>query len=170
MKELLYDNNLKIISGGQSGVDRAALDIAIESGFDYGGFCPKGRRAEDGVVDEKYRLTETRSDRYYLRTMRNIKHSNATIIIYSAKMGRGTAVTRKYCKNLKKRYLVINSKSGFSLNQSKIYSFILKHNIKTLNIAGDRESSSPGIYDYTLKLLKEVFTRLNTNHEKSINS
>ena len=64
----------KIISGAQTGVDRAALDIAIELGFQYGGFCPKGRLAEDGIIPERYKLTELSSTQYIKRTFENVSH------------------------------------------------------------------------------------------------
>ncbi len=158
MNETLVHNSLKIISGGQTGVDRAALDVAIELGVEHGGFCPKGRKAEDGKIDEKYKLKETKSDRYYIRTLRNIKNSDVTIVIFKAQLGRGTAVTEKYCKSLNKKYLMIDSQARLSSNVSKFRSFILKNKPETINIAGNRESTSPGIYDYTKKLLTKVLS------------
>ena len=72
----------KIISGGQTGVDRAALDVAINLGLDYGGFCPKGRLAEDGVIPKKYNLTELSSIKYAVRTLENVKLADASLVIF----------------------------------------------------------------------------------------
>lgn len=72
---------LKIISGGQTGVDRAALDVALELGLPCGGWCPRGRRAEDGVIAERYPLTETRSARYAVRTVRNVRAADGTLVL-----------------------------------------------------------------------------------------
>ena len=89
---------MKIISGGQTGVDRAALDAALETGIECGGFCPKGRRSEDGIIPEKYPLTETKTDQYPERTELNVKKSDATLVLIDGEADRGTALTISLCK------------------------------------------------------------------------
>ncbi len=97
--------NIKIISGGQTGVDRAALDFAIKYNIECGGWCPKGRKAEDGEISLKYPLTETNSTDYPKRTKLNIQDSHATLILYLDKFDPGTALTLKLCKEHNKPLL-----------------------------------------------------------------
>ncbi len=145
----------KIVSGGQTGVDRAALDFALQRGIPCGGWCPKGRLAEDGKIDRKYPLTETNTALYAERTRLNVKDSDGTLIIYSGEMGNGTAYTVEYARQIKKPLLIIRT-GGPGLKET-IWQWIESHHIKALNIAGPRESTSPGIYLKTLEILKEIF-------------
>ena len=150
----------KIISGGQTGVDRASLDFAIKNNIKYEGFCPKGRKAEDGIIDKKYKLTETKSENYYIRTDKNIKISDGTLIIIKNNIwGRGTLLTKKYCKKQNKKSLVIDIDNDINDNINKITGFIEKYNIRTLNIAGNRESTSPGVYKQTKDFLTDLFKK-----------
>ena len=87
----------KIISGGQTGVDRAALDIAIELGIPHGGFCPVGRRAEDGMISPKYNLIENDSIKYAGRTIENVLSSDGTLLLYKSLISNGTALTKEHC-------------------------------------------------------------------------
>ena len=86
---------IKIVSGGQTGVDQAALDVAITNGLDHGGWCPAGRRSEDGVIPLQYRLTETETSDYAIRTRRNVVESDGTLILFQAKISGGTQLTRR---------------------------------------------------------------------------
>ena len=104
---------LKIISGGQTGVDRAALDAALESGISAGGWCPEGRQAEDGPIAEKYPLQELPDGGYKERTLKNVQDSDATVIIYFVTISGGTGETIAYCLNEKNTYLLIDG-SGIS--------------------------------------------------------
>jgi len=144
-----------IISGGQTGVDRAALDFAISNKIPCGGWCPKGRRSDDGRIPEKYPLRETGSPEYAVRTRKNIQSSDGTLII--AKNGiidRGTRLTQELCKKLHKPCLI----AGMSEQEKQEFArWLLDYNIRTLNIAGCRESSQPGIYEYAMKVLKFLF-------------
>src|SRR5688572_16678238 len=99
---------MKIISGGQTGVDRAALDVALELGLPCGGWCPKGRKAEDGVIDPKYPLQETSTDDYPQRTEKNVQDSDATLILTRGKPDGGTALTRSLAREHKKPCKVVN--------------------------------------------------------------
>lgn len=140
--------HLTIISGGQTGVDRAALDVAIECHLPHGGWCPKGRLAEDDFIDMKYKLQETPSSKYEQRTKWNVRDSDGTLILYLNEMKSGTAYTRECCKQLSKPCLCLDL-----LNLPKNYGdnfveWIATQNIQILNVAGPRESCRPeGIYN-----------------------
>jgi len=146
----------KIISGGQTGVDRAALDFALQNNIACGGWCPKGRLAEDGRIDKKYPLTETKSSLYVERTKRNVQESDGTLVIYNKILGNGSAFTAGYARQIKKPLLIIEADNPDL--EENIRQWIESKRIKVLNIAGPRESTSPGIYLRTLKIL-EVFSR-----------
>ncbi len=146
----------KIISGGQTGVDRAALDFAIQNNIACGGRCPKGRLAEDGRIDDKYPLTETNTTLYVERTKRNVKEGDGTLILYSGELGNGSAYTAKYARQKKKPLLVIRTDEP-DLKETTAR-WIENNRIKVLNIAGPRESTSPGIYLKTLEILGGVFS------------
>lgn len=147
----------KIISGGQTGVDRAALDVAILLDIPYAGWCPKGRLDESGEMPSQYSLKETDSSDFSERTKLNIRDSDATLIIvprWPVNVNDGTLLTLDEVKNKKKPYLVVD------LSKEEKVSDILKwaqnNNVKTLNVAGPRESSFPGIYQKSFTVLKEI--------------
>jgi hypothetical protein len=145
----------KIISGGQTGVDRAALDVALDAGIKCGGFCPKGRRSEDGIIPEKYLLTETTTDQYPERTELNVKTSDATLVLIDREADRGTALTISLCKLHHKPWVVIdlsNENTGQNLLQ-----WIKENKIEVLNVAGNRESFSPGIGKKAYEFLVSQF-------------
>ncbi len=148
----------KIISGGQSGVDRAALDVALELGIPCGGRCPKGRRAEDGRIADKYPLQETKDDFYQTRTRLNVKSSDATLILFTKNFDKGTRLTEKTVKTMKKPVLTVDLSEENDDNVSKVSAWLEEYKPEMLNIAGPRESSSPGIYDRSLQFLRELFT------------
>ncbi len=145
----------KIVSGGQTGVDRAALDFALQNNIPCGGWCPKGRLAEDGRIDEKYPMTETTTSLYIVRTKLNVKDGDGTLILYAGELGNGSAYTAEYAQQINKPLLIL--KTDEPGRNEKIRQWIEKHNIKVLNIAGPRESTSPGIYDETMKILEMLF-------------
>jgi predicted Rossmann fold nucleotide-binding protein DprA/Smf involved in DNA uptake len=149
-----FPTHIKIISGGQTGVDRAALDFAIKHNISCGGWCPKGRMAEDGTISSKYPLKETISSTYNERTKRNIEDSDATLIFYSQFMDAGTKVTVDYCTNFNKSLLIINLNDNLPI--AKINNWLEQNNINNLNIAGPRESNSPGIYRKTYEILNSL--------------
>ena len=149
---------MKIISGGQTGVDRAALDFALEHGIEIGGFCPKGRIAEDGVIDLRYDLTELLTNDYSQRTLKNVVSSDATLILYFDKLSGGTLNTRNYCMEEKKPYLLIDvSKKTLKSYGNEVLDWILKNNVQTLNLAGPRHSKCELCYELTKSLLAFVF-------------
>jgi Circularly permutated YpsA SLOG family len=98
----------RIVSGGQTGVDRAALDVALELGLECGGWCPRGRRAEDGEIPARYPLRETRSAGYPVRTERNVRDSDATLVLHEGRLGRGTALTAGCARRLGRPLLEVD--------------------------------------------------------------
>jgi hypothetical protein len=139
----------KIISGGQTGADRGALDFAICHGIPHGGFCPAGRRSEDGPIPEKYRLVETSSSGYVDRTNKNVESADATLIIMTHPSP-GCQLTISACRRLKKPYLL---HSMSAMDSMTLVDWLEKVKPSTLNVAGHRESQRPGIGDYTYNLL-----------------
>ncbi len=155
--QVFVKRTMKIISGGQTGVDRAALDAAIACGVSYAGWCPRGRRAEGGVIPEKYNLTEHESPEYKDRTRQNVIDSDATAIIYSADLCGGTAATYAFCRKYGKPYLLINAADATpKVAAKRLRDFVLQHAIVVLNVAGPRASQWAGAYAYAKKLF-EVF-------------
>jgi Circularly permutated YpsA SLOG family len=152
----------KIISGGQTGADRAGLDFAIEVGLAHGGYVAKGRKAEDGRIDEKYRLTELATNSYPERTKRNVRQSDGTIILsLNEKLSGGSALTLSYARHANKPVLHIhNSETGhdpLSHQVRRLKDFIESNAIEVLNLAGPRESNEPGVYRFTLQLLRQYW-------------
>lgn len=146
----------KIISGGQTGVDRAALDVALEHGVPCGGFCPKGRQAEDGVINPRYPLKEIEQG-YRQRTLLNVMHSDATLIIYNDLLSGGTEQTLKFCIQHEKPYKLVDmALATKELAANAISKFLRDFNVSTLNVAGPRASGEPRAYDYTRRVLEIV--------------
>ncbi len=133
----------KIVSGGQTGVDRAALDIALELGIACGGWCPRGRRADDGIIPERYPLLETESKRYEQRTRRNVLDADATLVLNRGQLEGGTAHTVAIANRLSKPCLVVDLDDATAHDQ--IASWLCALKVGTLNVAGPREGKQPGI-------------------------
>lgn len=144
----------KIVSGGQTGVDRAALDTAIELKIPHGGWCPKGRIAEDGTLIEKYLLRETETGDYINRTKFNVRDSDGTLIILRGVAEGGTALTIEEALQLEKPLFIFNLLDNDP--PDAISEWIQNNQIKILNIAGPRESKQPGIYNSAKKLLMGI--------------
>jgi hypothetical protein len=145
----------KIISGGQTGVDRAALDFAIQRGFEHGGWCPRGRLAEDGVIPPAYRLHETDSTEYDERTKNNVLDSDATLIVVRAKeLSGGTAFTKTCAEQHGRPLLVICEPDGVSPGTVALSKFLKQNKVRTLNVAGPRESQAPGLGKFVRELLE----------------
>lgn len=142
----------KIVSGGQTGADRAGLDAAIEMSITIGGWCPKGRKAEDGPIDDRYPLQETTSGDYRIRTERNVKESDGTVIFSKGKPTGGTALTVKKAKALKKPYIVVDLDKTYDCDE--VRAWLLDNSIAILNVAGPRGSKHLDIYDKTKAFLK----------------
>ncbi len=135
----------RIVSGGQTGVDRGALDVAIEFGIEHGGWCPRGRRAEDGEIPARYSLRETPSAEYRVRTEKNVVDSDGTLILNRGEPSGGTALTIELCRERRRPYLVFDLDQPPHLVMGAAARWVLDNSIATLNVAGPRESNVPGI-------------------------
>ena len=140
---------MKIISGGQTGVDRAALDVALKYQIDCGGWCPEGRLDEFGRIPEHYPIKELPGADYSRRTLQNVIDSDATVIFYYGKLRGGTEHTVQCCVDQKQLHISIDA-AVMSPNDAAraIVSLVREHTIETLNIAGQRQTDWPGGYDY----------------------
>jgi len=148
---------IKIVSGGQTGVDRGALDGALECGVEAGGWCPEGRKAEDGVIPVNYPLQELKGSGYRQRTKRNVIDSDGTLIIYFDHLTGGTEQTVMFCMKEKKPYLLIDA-TELSVVRSaeRIKEFIHDQGISILNVAGPRLSSERQSHRYTQEVISKV--------------
>lgn len=146
----------RIVSGGQTGVDRGALDTALALGIPHGGWCPKGRLAEDGVIPRRYQLSETDTPEYAVRTERNVLDSDATLILCRGKPSGGTELTRRLARRHGKPYRVIDLSQ--SPDAAVVRRWLARTRPKTLNVAGPRESQNRGIGAQAAELLKEVLS------------
>ena len=148
----------KIVSGGQTGADRAGLDAAIELDIPHGGWIPKGRRTEDGGLSEKYHLKEMPIASYAARTEQNVIDSDGTLIVAHGKLNGGSAMTRRLAKKHNRPWMHVDlEKTNFFKAAMALRSWGMENHIKILNVAGPRGSKDPGIYDATKKLLKAAF-------------
>ena len=134
---------LTIVSGGQTGVDRGALDAAIALGIPHGGRCPRGRLAEDGRVPARYQLTESQSPLYRVRTEENVLDCDATLILARGPLTGGTRLTRDLAHKHDKPCLVVDLAGDADLEA--VRRWLADHAVSKLNVAGSRESQSPGI-------------------------
>ena len=148
---------MKIISGGQTGVDRAALDAAILLGIEHGGWCPRGRLAEDGRIPDRYRLRETDSADYRVRTEWNVLDGDATLILCRGPLGGGTLLTHALAEQHGRPCLVIDLQAPPVVEE--VVHWLRRHDIATLNVAGPRESQSPGIGDAAASFLADLLAR-----------
>lgn len=142
---------MKVISGGQTGVDRAALDAAIAAGLPVGGWCPRGRKAEDGVIIKRYPLQETPSSGYTQRTEWNVRDSDGTLVFYISEMKGGTLLTLQMAEKYGRPCWCID------LEKEKLMELPFPRPLGILNIAGSRESEAPGIYRRVYEVLHMLF-------------
>lgn len=151
----------KIVSGGQTGVDRAGLDAAIQHGIPVGGWCPAGRRAEDGSIPDCYPLQETKARNFAVRTRRNVKDSDGTLVLNLGELEGGTLQTVDYAQKIGKPCLVVQLDAVERPDVDAIVNWLKMHSIKTLNIAGPRESKRPGAYQIGFTFLGHLLSGTN---------
>jgi Circularly permutated YpsA SLOG family len=145
---------IKIVSGGQTGVDRAALDFAIQYGFEHGGWCPRGCLAGGGVIPPVYQLRETESAEYNERTEKNVLDSDATLIVACEKeLSGGTAFTNELAAQHGRPVMVIYESEGVAKGAAALSKFLQRNKVRTLNVAGPRESQAPGLGKFVRELL-----------------
>lgn len=147
----------KIVSGGQTGVDRAALDVAVELNVSCGGWCPASRRAEDGAIPSRYPLTETASSHYEERTELNVRDSDATLILTRGAADGGTGWTARLARQQNKPCLILDLKD--KPRPEAVREWLEMHRVRVLNIAGPRESKQPGIYLRAQAFLRQALPR-----------
>lgn len=148
-----------VISGGQTGVDRAALDVAITHGCKHGGWCPAGRKAEDGVIPLRYQLTETESSGYRQRTKRNVLESDGTLILNVGALDGGTLETHRIAERAGKPvHLVALDAAAWEEAIAATREWLRLHRIRVLNVAGPKESKRPGIHAQARAFLEGVAT------------
>lgn len=151
----------RIISGGQTGADRAGLDFAIAQAIAHGGWCPKGRRSEDGRVPDQYQLQETPSSGYPPRTLKNVQEADATVIFTpKGHFSPGSKLTARFAREQNKPHLVLSAFPDVGADAAALEKFLGTHQVDTLNVAGSREQSVPGLHDHVVAVLETVRPRL----------
>ena len=147
---------LTIVSGGQTGVDRGALEAAIALGIPHGGRCPRGRLAEDGRIPSRYRLTESESPLYRVRTEENVLDGDATLILARGRLTGGTRLSRGLARKHGKPCLVVDLAGAADLEA--VRRWLADGAVSKLNVAGPRESQSPGIADAARQFLLDLLS------------
>jgi hypothetical protein len=151
---------VKIVSGGQTGVDRAALDVALKHGIEYGGWVPAGRLDEFGRIPDRYSLKELEGGGFTERTLQNVEDSDGTVIIYSGELSGGTEQTLRFCIEQQRPHELIDaSKTSVEQGAKAIIGFVRENKIQTLNVAGPRQSEWPEGYDFAYRTL-DTFLKL----------
>ena len=144
----------RIVSGGQTGVDRAALDVALELSMDCGGWCPRERRTDDGPLEKKFPLQETPLIQYGQRTSWNVRDSDGTLILYRTQVLGGTRLTWALARHQDRPCLLVDLDQN--PDTESVLTWIVQNRISTLNVAGPRESSSPGVYTQARSFLHKL--------------
>ena len=145
----------RVVSGGQTGVDQAALTVALTLDIPHGGWCPEGRRCETGVIPSQFLLAEMPSPSYAARTRQNVLDSDATLILYHGALSGGTLLTSQIAEQLKRPLFLLDLVKPLDLDQPR--EWLEEFAVATLNIAGPRESSCPGISQQAGRVLTELF-------------
>ena len=154
---VVSDAGLRIVSGGQTGVDRGALDAALVLGHACGGWCPEGRLAEDGPIPARYPLQELPGGGYRARTRRNVRDSDATLIVTFGAPSGGTAATLVDCNALGRPALVIDADTlDVATATERVRLFLARHDVGVLNVAGPRARGHAGVYRYARELVERV--------------
>jgi predicted Rossmann-fold nucleotide-binding protein len=145
----------KVVSGGQTGVDRAALDAALNAGMPIGGYCPAGRLAEDGRVPDRYPLVEMPEGGYAERTEQNVIESDGTLILNMGTLSQGTLLTAECAEKHGRPCLILQL--DHIPTTARAVEWLKRHDIRILNVAGPRESKYPGIYKLAFRYLSDLF-------------
>jgi Circularly permutated YpsA SLOG family len=155
----------KIISGGQTGVDRGALDAALAADFPCGGWCPADRSAEDGLIPERYPMSMFTEGGYRLRTLKNVQLSDGTAIFFSQSLSGGTKLARDMCIREKKPFIVLDA-TQISVERAvkAVVRFIGENELQTMNVAGPRASGWPAGYEFALAVVSGVIEKCGTPH------
>lgn len=152
---------IRIISGGQTGVDQAALDAALDAQTPVGGYCPAGRKSESGPIPDRYPLVEVPDRGYGPRTRKNVAASDATLVVTFGVPSAGTAQTIAFCKELRKPYLILEgSTTPLSKAVTAVCEFLRQHAVRCLNVAGPRASEAPNAYSYVYSLIGSLLNTL----------
>ena len=152
----------RIVSGGQTGVDRGALSAALAAGMDAGGWCPKGRRAEDGTIPDDYPVQEMESADYAVRTKANVRDSDATLVLtHNPELSGGTKLTRTFAVELKKPHLWADPSGDLAAGARRVADWVESEDVSVLNVAGPRESGEPGIQGEAEEFVAALIDELN---------
>lgn len=166
-----WRNKIKVVSGGQTGVDRGALDAALDMNIQCGGWCPEGRLAEDGPIPEQYPVQELPGGDYRDRTRKNVADSDGSAIIYFGEIEGGTESTLDDCVQLAKPYQLIDG-SGMQPGQAakQIAEFVRERSVRTLNVAGPRASKIEKGHKYafdTVRSLVDLLSQKRSSGKRS---
>jgi hypothetical protein len=151
-------DRITLISGGQTGIDRAMLDFCLDHGMRCGGWCPEGRKAEDGTIDLKYPVKELPRSSWNERTAANVRASDATVILYENEMMGGTLKSFEFARKEEKPILLLDmSVMDALLAAGRLVKFLDRYRPGILNFSGPRHSDWPGGYGYCYAILQEAF-------------
>ena len=151
---------VKIISGGQTGVDRAALDVALRHGIESGGWCPAGRLDEFGRIPDHYPVRELSGGGFTERTLQNVKDSDGTVVIYPRELRGGTEQTVRFCVDLNRPHQLVDASEISAESAARLIGdFVRGNTIGILNVAGPRQSEWAEGYDYAFRALSDFLDK-----------
>lgn len=148
----------KIVSGGQTGVDRAALDVAMALEIPHGGWCPKGRKAADGILDARYQLIETESEGYRQRTKFNVRDSDGTLILFIGQIEGGSQLTLQFTEKMRRPVMPLDIEKFENAHIQQFYDWIAGNKIQVLNVAGPSEKLASNYYSKSRLVLSELLS------------
>ena len=159
---------MKLVSGGQTGVDRAALDVALKHGIDCGGWCPAGRLDELGKIPDRYPVKALENAGFAERTLANVKDSDGTIVIHPGNLSGGSELTVTGCNQFQRPYAAIDAAANSPEDAAKLITdFVRTHGIDILNLAGPRETEWPEGYAYAFRALEIFVTSIDRARERN---